>query len=78
MQIYNTNITNINPGVQGYLKTFKSMFLPMLYANVHLRPNWDQVEEFFNKNLSVVVLGESRQRKRSRNRKTRKTRKTRR
>ena len=75
MKIYNNNIHNSDARVRKYLYLFKSMFLPMLYANVHLRPNWDEVERAFTSTVSVIELGG---RKRSRSRKTRKTRKTRR
>jgi serine/threonine protein kinase len=73
MQIYNANKNNTEPGVQGYLERFKSMFLPMLYANVSLRPNWRQVESEFASTVSVTARERRRQRKRSRCR-TRKTR----
>jgi hypothetical protein len=73
MQIYNANKNNTEPGVQGYLERFKSMFLPMLYANVSLRPNWRQVESKFASTVSVTAQERRRQRKRSRCR-TRKTR----
>jgi len=73
MQIYNANKNNTEQGVQGYLERFKSMFLPMLYANVSLRPNWRQVESEFASTVSVTAQERRRQRKRSRCR-TRKTR----
>ena len=73
MQIYNANKNNTEPGVKGYLERFKSMFLPMLYANVSLRPNWRQVESEFASTVSVTARERRRQRKRSRCR-TRKTR----
>jgi len=66
MQIYNANKNNRETGVQGYLERFKSMFLPMLYADVSLRPNWRQVESEFASTVSVTARERRRQRKRSR------------
>jgi serine/threonine protein kinase len=70
MQIYNANKNNKKPGVEGYLERFKSMFLPMLYANVYLRPNWRQVESEFASTVSVTARERRRQRSRCRTRKT--------